>query len=349
MNIRISSTLLALVLATACASIGPPTIPRDRLDYAEAISRSWMQQMLLNIVKLRYVEIPMFMEVSSVINQYSLEGNVSVGRTWGDSDFGIAAVGARFSDRPTITYSPVLGKDFTRSLMTPIPPGAILFLVQAGWDVEMLFRTCVHAMNGIYNRGGASVLGRDVPEPLFNELIDTLASIQRSGLVGLRVEGIEQTSSAFMILRNSEDAATNERLRRVRELLGLSPDATEFRVRYGADSTRDTEIAMLTRSLFEILIELAKQVDVPQSDIDELRTVPSTVLDDDDPTRLIHIYHSEAKPENAFVKVRYRDLWFWIDDRDLPSKRVFGFVLILFNLTDTGSSSAVPLLTVGTR
>ena len=61
-------------------------------------------------MKLRYFEIPMFVEVSSVINQYALETDVSGGVGWGD--FRTLSVGAhgKYADRPTITYSPVLGK-----------------------------------------------------------------------------------------------------------------------------------------------------------------------------------------------------------------------------------------------
>ena len=53
-----------------------------------------------------------------------------------------------------------------------------------------------------------------------------------------------------------------------------------------------------------------------------------------------------ADPDSASVAVYYRDYWFWISDRDLASKRTFAFLMILFNLTQTGNTSAVPLLTV---
>ena len=51
----------------ACHSYGARTVPRDRFDYSSAVGTSWKQQMLLNIVKMRYGEPPVFMEVASVI------------------------------------------------------------------------------------------------------------------------------------------------------------------------------------------------------------------------------------------------------------------------------------------
>jgi hypothetical protein len=334
------------LLAGACSSIGPGTIPRYRFDYAEAISRSWNEQMLLSIVKLRYMDMPMFVEVSSVINQYALSGDVSAGSTWGDSRLWSAGSGARFEDRPTITYSPIVGKDFTRSLMTPVPPGALLFLIQAGWPVDLIFRTCVQAVNGHYNRGAARILGREEPDPEFEELIGVLTAIQASGNVGLSVEGIEQGESALMVIRRSPDTEVLRTALRARELLSLSLETDRFRVTYGSDAEDDTNIAILSRSVFEILIELARQIDVPESDVAKGRTVPSE-LAPDSPSKLITIHEGPEPPDEAFVSVRYRDRWFWIDDGDLVSKRQFAFVMVLFNLTDTGSSSAVPLLTVG--
>jgi hypothetical protein len=331
-------------LTAACGSLGPRTIPRDRFDYGEAISNSMKEQMLLNIIKLRYVDMPMFVEVSSVINQYALSGEASMSSTFGDPRIWSAGTGVRFEDRPTITYSPILGKEFTVSLLTPVPPGALLFLIQSGWPVDLIFRICVQTVNGIHNRGGSTLSGRINADPRFDEVIERLMAIQSSGQVGLRIEGFEADMSAFMVIRRTEDQDLRDLQRGTRSLLGLNPDAEEFRVSYGSDAVDDTNIAMLTRSVFEILIELAKHVSVDQKDIDEQRTGPNLA---EDSHHLLQVHHGSEAPDEAFVSIHYRDQWFWLDDRDLISKRTFAFVLILFNLTQTGSSGAVPLLTVG--
>lgn len=66
-------------LLTGCASIGPNTIKHDQFDYSDAMSRAQKDQTLLNVVKLRYADMPVFLEVASVINSYSLEGSLSAG------------------------------------------------------------------------------------------------------------------------------------------------------------------------------------------------------------------------------------------------------------------------------
>jgi hypothetical protein len=64
--------VLGAALVAGCASIGPGSVSRDRVDDAGAIADSWREQTLLNIVKLRYFDAPAFLEVSSVISSYSL-------------------------------------------------------------------------------------------------------------------------------------------------------------------------------------------------------------------------------------------------------------------------------------
>src|SRR5262245_12100196 len=54
------ASLLVLPWLIACGSIGPGTVPRDRFDYSTAVADSWKQQALLNVVKLRYADNPVF-------------------------------------------------------------------------------------------------------------------------------------------------------------------------------------------------------------------------------------------------------------------------------------------------
>ena len=72
---------IALVLLIGCSHIGPKTVPRDRFDYNTAIADSWKEQTLLNIVKLRYADMPLLGEVASVVSGYTLEGSVNLGGT----------------------------------------------------------------------------------------------------------------------------------------------------------------------------------------------------------------------------------------------------------------------------
>src|SRR5512147_1888438 len=138
----VSSMLVALMLY-GCSSMGPGTVPRDRVDYANALSDSWKDQMLLNIVRLRYADTPTFMDVSSVIAAYTIQiagsagaaGNIGVSSNSTTLPNATASVGVAggYNDRPTISYTPLTGAKFAKSLLQPIPPEAIFSLISAGY------------------------------------------------------------------------------------------------------------------------------------------------------------------------------------------------------------------------
>jgi hypothetical protein len=135
----------------------------------------------------------------------------------------------------------------------------------------------------------------------------------------------------------------------VRRLLGLDPNAQEFSVVYGSVAANDKEIAMLTRSILEILIDLASYIEVPAASANERRTFPTPapeVVNGAPVAPLIRILSSPQSPGDAFAAVPYRQEWYWIDDKDLPSKRLFSFIMFLFTLTETGDKQGTPIITV---
>jgi hypothetical protein len=351
------STILAaglLLTFAGCAGVGPPTVPRDRFDYTTAISDSWKAQMLINMVKMRYGDTPTFLEVASVINQYSFESQLDARLGW-VHHFTTAltntqSVGgaARYIDRPTITYSPLSGEKFARSLMTPIPPASILSLIQANYPADLVFRLCVHSINGIRNRFGGAARAR-AADPEFYPLLERLKRLQASGAIGLRVQKTTERDATLLTIRGKVDEATAEDTLAVRRMLGLDPTAQEFSIVYASIAQNDRELAILSRSILEIIIDLASFIDVPDIHVEEKRVNP-TQTDDSGPggpsTPLVRIHSSPDKPSDAFVTVPYHGYWFWIDDRDLRSKSMFSFIMFVFTLVETGGKEGTPIVTI---
>ena len=346
---------LAFVALVACTNIGPKTIPRDRFDYNESISESWKEQTLLNIVKTRYADMPLFVEVASVVSGYSLETSISGGINQTSNNLledDTVALGGRstFTDRPTITYAPITGSQFNKSFMTPIPPRVILFLVQSGWPVDLIFPLTVESMNGLRSQvlvGASERSGNDE----YYRTIELLREMQKSGATGMQIQH-DNGANDTPILLFYKDALSQEgenHLREVRRLLGLKPDLTSATVKYGYLSSADDEIAMLTRSMLQLVALLATFVDVPPDHVTSGRTLGSNLAESSAGTelrRLMRVSSAQEEPENAFVSVRYRDYWYWIDDGDFYSKRAFTFVMILFSLTESGTNAGLPLVTI---
>ena len=356
MKARLVLTVVIAILGiTACYSIGPKVIPRDRFDYNAAISDSWKEQTLLNIVKLRYADMPLFVDISSVVSGYTLESEVNIfgNRSSSDSIQGNSATvggSAIFTDRPTITYAPITGSQFNKSFMTPIPPRAVLFLLQSGWSADMIFPLTVDSINGLRSQISAGSRARSGDDDYYR-VVELIRNMQADGATGMQLQrDVLSNETALLIIHKSAlDEEGKAALAEFDSLLGLRPDLQEIGVRYGYLPTDDTEITMITYSMLQIIIKLATEIDVPAEHAADGRTVPSATFSDEGGRRqLVRITSSEDEPENAFVAVKYRDYWYSIDDRDFPSKSVFTFVMILFSLTESGDNARLPIVTIPT-
>jgi hypothetical protein len=125
----------------------------------------------------------------------------------------------------------------------------------------------------------------------------------------------------------------------------------EFNLVFGIVPQNDREIAILSRSMLDILVELSGNIEVPEAHVVEKRTFPTReedAFEGQKVQRLMRILSQEKKPDDAFAAVQFRNYWYWIDDRDWISKRIFSFIMFLFTLTEKPEKEGVPIITVPT-
>jgi len=91
----------------------------------------------------------------------------------------------------------------------------------------------------------------------------------------------------------------------------------------------------MTRSMLEVMLELAAAVRVPQSDITDGKATPG-LAGGSSGTPAVNILCGNTAPAGASIAVKYNGRWFWIADTDIQSKTVFGTVM-LFSISDIGS------------
>jgi len=352
--------VLALLGLSGCASFGPTSVDRDRFDYIQAIATSWKQQTLINIVKLRYSDTPVFLDVSQVIGSYQLQTGFSAGGTvnfgtqapnvpWLASVLSLGTAGT-YTDRPTVVYTPLTGAHFLKVLMTPIPPPVLFPLIESGWPVDLLLQIGAQSINGISNKKGGA-RGR-AADPEFGQLLAALQRIQAAGVVGLRTEVSKETKQEATILtlgRKDVAPETQADQALVRKLLGLRPGLREFKVVYGSQAEGDDVLAIQTRSAFQIVVELGSEIEVPADHVAERRTYPSRpepAAGPDAPPPLVRIQSGTSAPGDAFAAAKYHDYWYWIDDRDLRSKGIFTFLVVIMTLAEKEGKAPAPVVTI---
>jgi hypothetical protein len=346
--------LLLPILLAGCEHLGPPTIAVDRFDYSSAIADSWKQQTLLNIVKLRYMDLPVFVDVASIVSGYSLQTGVSVNGTVSSDkavqgDFGAISGQAIYTDRPTITYVPMTGEKFLRGLITPIDPKNVFFLLQSGYAADFILSLAVESLNGVRNRSTAGGIVREA-DPDFARALLLLRDVQTAGAFGMRVEEDKEKGSTGIVFFRRDDVPPEiaEKGAEIRRLLKLPLDQQKFVLIYSPARGTDKELAVNSRSMLQIMQAFAAGVDVPEEHLKEHSAWASAInsADAPNPQPGPRIHSGKTKPTGAFAAVHYRDYWFWVDNGDLQTKRALTVVMFFFTLAENGSNEQLPLITI---
>jgi hypothetical protein len=150
------STFMLDLRCSGCLhpKVGPRFLPRDRTLYSVSLADSWKEQTLLNIVKVRYSDPPVFVDVGSIVASDSLLQGASVGGTIIPSGDSQATVGASvsFSDSPTITYTPLTGNAYIKGLITPLPASMVFAAIQNGLPADSTLLSSINSINGLRNQ-----------------------------------------------------------------------------------------------------------------------------------------------------------------------------------------------------
>jgi hypothetical protein len=346
---------VVLLLAPACKAIGPRTIARDRMDYSGELAKSWKNQMLLNLVKTRYLDLPLFLEVGQIVSGYSLETAATVGLSLPETDSfggdtGVFGGSARFTERPTITYTPLIGDRFLEGFLRPIDPKKVFALVQANFAADFILALSVDSLNGLQcppTHLGAQ--GRS--DPGYYRALTLVRTIQEAGALEMRTE--KAADGATTLVVHFRDDPANEgaqgAIEELREVLGLAPGMASYRLVDSPQPGEPGDLAVSTRSLSQMMSALAQGVEIPPAHGERKLTPPLA----EDPAAAEHmllcIRSGPGEPDDAFVSVRYEGQWFWIANDDWQSKRTFSSILFLFTLADAGGEESMPVLTIPTQ
>jgi hypothetical protein len=182
---------LLLGLCGGCA-FGPRALEKTHGRYNEAVRAVDDEELLRNLVRMRYNERPSTLNVTSIAAQYELSGQAEarpffiapnpsnsnvIFRTFTAV---LPDVLAGAAERPTLSMVP--GDDGTavRQFLTPISADILVFLTQGGWPVSSVLRLWVERLNGVPNASTASNPPREAPVDFarFGRIADLFQTVQ---------------------------------------------------------------------------------------------------------------------------------------------------------------------------
>jgi hypothetical protein len=360
-NIAFSLSALIFLFAGCTTHYGEGTVRTARFDYNEAMISSWNEQLLLNLVRLRYRDNPLFLDMGTVVTHYEVSGSVGTNgavtvppKSGASVGVGLNA-GVTYVEAPTISYLPLQGEDYTNRLLSPLTPSTLLLLSRSGWSLERLFLCGVQKMNGLGNAISATGPTPDLAPSYenFHHAAELLRRLQVEGAIEADLDKDGETVLLYM--ERGVSARSDSAITQLQELLRLDPKASSYKVRAATRRTRNDEIAMVGRSLMATLFFLSQSVEPPsQHERDGLVTITHRTdgmrFNWTNVTgRLLRVQSSSSQPERAAVAIQYRGYWYYISDSDLNSKSTFSLLTYLFNLKAGSKAGHEPLLTYPVR
>jgi len=391
------------MLASGGCAMQTQVIQERHWQLNETIRMTHIEQLLLNVVRLRYDDTPYFLQVSSISTQFAAQASVGASGTFpqgGSNAYGLSA-GASYSEAPVVTWSMPDSRDFYGRMLAPIGADQLTSLASAGWDAPRVLQVGVKKINRLRNKEYRVEGGIYTPPSYgeFREALKLMSELSLEGLIDFAY-GVKSSMGAGKIPMEKMDARaipeglqfglqfmtrddpnvfeplkltkplflrfavrsdSDPRARRLRELLDLDPTKYSFGIvdtgNSGTEQLRSesgkpsqvmveggklSEIVVNNRSMMELLLFASVMVEVPEAQIAGHVARGESKIDGD----WLTVRFSSSDPSNAWVKVRYRGLWFYIPDNDLVSRTSLGLLDAIFQAGVGNVPGAKQLLTL---
>lgn len=194
--VRVGIALLALVGVAVTGCMGSLAVRSTRLAYNQSYSLTTDQEILLNIVRLRYAESPNFMDLPAITSQIEAASN---GNGESTTIPGLGTWGGLFHlrDAPTLSYTPRTGFNVSATLFRTLSAETLLD-ISPGGNSEIFFLAFVDSINGVRNAPLAtSPIGKvlDTNEA-YRYGIENFMELQRRGGIGLRLATVQDSSGS---------------------------------------------------------------------------------------------------------------------------------------------------------
>jgi hypothetical protein len=348
---RCAMAILALAaLLGACTTVGPGILRNGRPAYNDAILATNDEQLLQNIVRLRFVDSVGFLAVSAVTANVSIVATGSVNVGIGPSEYFqgnlVPFAGTVTTEQnPTISYVPVSGDRMMRQFLGEIPLDLAVLLINAAQDHRAAWHALFRRLNDIRNPEFIEP-SAPAPDGRFEQIARLGSDLQRRGvLYWVRLAGGQ---SGYAMVLHSYSPANSREVAQFLDALRIAAPAREGEdvvvpVQLSVGSPQSGTIAIETRSLFNLMQIAAASIELPADLAASARAYPER----GPAARDIRILSSASRPSQARVAVEYRGRWYYIDETDHAGKQWFLMLQLLSSAQMTDANpGAAPLLTI---
>lgn len=354
----------ALTLASACTSFGPSKVPPARKDYAEAIRVSANNELLTNIVRLRFAATPEMLDLSQVVTQYGLTASGTAGATFlSTGDSSVLGIRAEQQDNPTITYAPVAGEEFAVRMLAPLQLYQVLILSRSGWGLRRLLASVVQRMNGLENLEPSVELIELPRPPTFNafaEAMSLMSDLEHNHAMEVvllpkhehpssrtsmehkagSAPGLKSFRYQMVFHPNVADEKYRESITRLKSLLKLDPERNVFPIlmRQQEDDTNGASVVIEARSMLSAMLYFAGGIVLSEPESLHYPNTFTSLAALGEPGKrlypgnLLEIHASRERPVEPYAAAHMHGMWFWIDRYDASSKATFTLLQYLMRL-----------------
>ena len=356
---------LAALLLGGCqtAKVGPKALRTFQGAYNEAITMNKDEQLLQNIVRLRYRDNPVFVEVNKITQTNDMANSGSLGFdkiiTAGDGKYTgtvKSALGASGKNQSLIDFGELKGKDFVQKLLTPIQRPIVMSMLESGWRPERIFNLCVQRVNSLYNAQSAGgPTPHFAPEyKRFYRWTELLTRLYRAHILDFGEK--PETNFSDLYMKINDNPVFKKEISEFKALAGLDPNGNWFKLKDNFADMGPSKITIRCRTLLSMLFFLSQGVEVPKKDqeaglVTTTKNLDGSIFDwTDISRRLLTVLCSESshkmRPEGAYVACRYRNKWFYIRDNDSESKATFLLMSQIFTLQSASYKKSEPTLVI---
>jgi len=328
------------------------------MEYNMALGKSDSEQLLLNIVKMRFLDRPVFLNVTSMTSNLSFQSQLETSTTGVLTSSALPTTvtpSFTWKDNPTITYEELSGVEYVTQMLSPIPADTIVLLLQS-WPADMVLPLALNEINDVNNiwspiNANISELAA-IEHKKFDEITNAIQTLDSQRTLEWSVTRTDQNQTnaieTAILLNHHKDKETMKTISTLLKNLGLTKSkegTTRFSVEYGLEAKDDKTIVFGTRSMQDILTFASMDVDIPESMLDIVLKKPDGWKDRSG-DRLFHVKANRHEPNNPAVAIQYNGEWFYIENTDLQSKATFLLIQVMLGMQSGASTTGAPVLTI---